>query len=598
MKIEKLQTMDFMGLPGKKAWDFNNKITVLAAPNGAGKTSVISALRYAMTGLEPEGEMIHKGKISAAAQINTAKRSYCRIKRMGKQSRYVMNGKTTSLGELTRALEEEMGSAVTSVKTITSSELLQGLDSQQFGSLILEYLPEMMDKETVISRVSSMTPMMRKIMEENLPGGDFGTNELDAFFAFLVEKRREIKKEILEEESIIRLYGGSEPADVNEDDLRAKLDTLERKRDEAVVYNQKVTAYLQIRDTIERNRTILRQIDEEIAKIRAVRHSEDERKAVEELMLAARKAAHAALDAKKLDRANYNTLKEAVETIRQPVCPLSRNIRCTTDKSSVLDELKEAMNRACESYNRHDRECREATEKALETEEKLKAIETDNNASDRKEQLERQKKQILETTVALPEKPGKGPDLAVISMEIERVRNTLQKLQDHQKVKAAEEKARVKKEELAALEALHSAFSPRGEVKEAITRLYLDEFSGPCNEKAGKLFPGMNIRFVSEGGVSVQVDPKGTGQYVSFRSLSGGERAAVAFLLMLMFATISGTGILILDELSIMDESVLDALLTILTEHEGEYDMAILACVNHTDTMELLGKHGLQITKI
>ena len=47
-----------------------------------------------------------------------------------------------------------------------------------------------------------------------------------------------------------------------------------------------------------------------------------------------------------------------------------------------------------------------------------------------------------------------------------------------------------------------------------------------------------------------------------------------------------------------MDESVLDALLTILTEHEGEYDMAILACVNHADTMELLGKHGLQITKI
>ena len=269
MKIERLQTMDFMGLPGKKAWDFNNKITVLAAPNGAGKTSVISALRYALTGLEPEGEMIHKGKISAAAQIKTARRSYCRIKRLGKQSRYVMNGKTTSLGELTRALEEEMGSNVSSVKTITSSELLQGLDSQQFGSLILDYLPEMMDKETVITRVRGTTPLMRKIMEENLPDGDFGTKELDAFFAFLAEKRREVKKEILEEESIIRLYGGGVPADVNEDNLRSQLNALEKKRDEAVIYNQKVTAYLQIRDTIERNRTILRQIDEEISKMLA-----------------------------------------------------------------------------------------------------------------------------------------------------------------------------------------------------------------------------------------------------------------------------------------------------------------------------------------
>ena len=57
---------------------------------------------------------------------------------------------------------------------------------------------------------------------------------------------------------------------------------------------------------------------------------------------------------------------------------------------------------------------------------------------------------------------------------------------------------------------------------------------------------GLSERFVSEGGVSVQVDPKGTGQYVSFRSLSGGERAAVAFLLMLqrsIFLTRAGAKI-------------------------------------------------------
>ena len=117
-------------------------------------------------------------------------------------------------------------------------------------------------------------------------------------------------------------------------------------------------------------------------------------------------------------------------------------------------------------------------------------------------------------------------------------------------------------------------------------------------EKAGKIFPGMSIRFVSEEGVSVQVDPKGTGQYVSFRSLSGGEKAAVAFLLMLMFASISGIGILILDELSIMDEGVLDALLAILKENGDEYDMAVLACVSHADTLELLKKHGLEVMKI
>ena len=195
-------------------------------------------------------------------------------------------------------------------------------------------------------------------------------------------------------------------------------------------------------------------------------------------------------------------------------------------------------------------------------------------------------------------KPEKGPDLAEISAKIDRTGITLRRFQDYKKVKESEEKIKVKKAELEALEALHEVFSPKGEVKKGITRLYLDEFSGPCNEKAGKLFPGMSIRFVSEEGVSVQVDPKGTGQYVSFRSLSGGEKAAVAFLLMLMFASISGIGILILDELSIMDEGVLDALLAILKENGDEYDMAVLACVSHADTLELLKKHGLEVMKI
>ena len=196
----------------------------------------------------------------------------------------------------------------------------------------------MMDKETVISRVSGLTPLMRKILEDNLPDGDFGTKELDSFFALLAEKRRVTKKEILEEETIIRLYGGDIPEGESEDSLSQRLDVLSKKRDKAVIYDQKMSAYLQVKDTMEKNRTAIRQIEEEIKKITAIRHTGNERSAVEELMLAARKAAHAALAAKKLDRANYNTLKDAVETIRQPICPLSKNIRCTAFKEHPLHD--------------------------------------------------------------------------------------------------------------------------------------------------------------------------------------------------------------------------------------------------------------------
>ena len=279
-----------------------------------------------------------------------------------------MDGKTASLGDLQRRLDAECGCSAKNAKILTSSELLKNLDSRQFGDLLIQYLPEMMDKEAVIGKVKGATQFMKKFMSDNLPDGEFGPETLDTFFAFVTEERRRVKKEILQLETAVKLYGGVPETQETEAQLRGKLEMLQKRRDEAVVYEQNVQNYLNIKNTIERNQSALKEIDAEIAKINAVRHSDGERAAVEELMMTSRKAAQAALDAKRQDRAYYNTLKEAVDTSRQPYCPLTKNIHCTTDKTAVLDELKEAIRLACESFNKHNQEMETAKNKALETE--------------------------------------------------------------------------------------------------------------------------------------------------------------------------------------------------------------------------------------
>ncbi len=597
MEIKALHTRNFMGLTGDRKWVFPGKINALCAPNGTGKTSLVSALRYAISGLEPENEMIHAGDQTAASQIDTPMGSYMRIKKR-KGNAYKMDNKTASWGDLQRRLDAECGCPAKNVKILTSSELLRGLDSRQFGDLLIQYLPEMMDKETVIGKVSGATQFMKNFISDNLPDGEFGPETLDTLFAFITEERRRVKKEILQLETAVKLYGGVPETQETETQLRGKLEMLQKQRDEAVVYEQQLQNYQNIKNTIMRNQSTMKEIDTEIAKIKAVRHPDGERAAVEELMMTSRKAAQAALEAKRQDRAYYNTLKEAVETIRQPICPLSKNIHCTTDKTAVLDELKEAVRLACESYKKHDLEMETAKNKAIETEKKLKAIEADNAAADRKAQLENERKRLSETNLALPEKPAKGPDLAILNNEIANVQKALQNMQNRQKAVLAADEIKAKKLLLTDLEQLHESFSPKGEVKEGITRFYLDEFSGPLNEKARKIFPGMNIKFVSEDGVKILVDVKGIGTYVSLNTLSGGEKTCVIFLLMLLFTRLSGLGIIVMDELSVLDAKTMDGFLTVLENNKDEYDLALIACVNHDDTQELLRLHNIPVLQV
>ena len=137
-----------------------------------------------------------------------------------------------------------------------------------------------------------------------------------------------------------------------------------------------------------------------------------------------------------------------------------------------------------------------------------------------------------------------------------------------------------------------------GEVKQALVVYYLGEFENQLNQLAGRIFPGMSIRLVPEKGVTVSVDSKGTGEYMSISSLSGGEKACLTFLLMSLLSNITGCRVLILDELSVMDNTTLATFLDVLKENKAEYDLALLALVDHEDSKRILEEKGVPVLAV
>ena len=62
-----------------------------------------------------------------------------------------------------------------------------------------------------------------------------------------------------------------------------------------------------------------------------------------------------------------------------------------------------------------------------------------------------------------------------------------------------------------------------------------------------------------------------------------------------MLASLSGMGIIILDELSVLDDVVFENLVRVLHENQDEFDMCLLASVDHTDTLKTLQKYDIPV---
>ena len=69
MQFTKMVTENFQGLLGLQVHDLTKKIIIKIGNNGTGKTNFINAFRYGLTGIDPDGEMVTRGKENASVTL-------------------------------------------------------------------------------------------------------------------------------------------------------------------------------------------------------------------------------------------------------------------------------------------------------------------------------------------------------------------------------------------------------------------------------------------------------------------------------------------------------------------------------------------------
>ena len=138
MKIKKLQIQSFEGFEDQFEYEFTEPLNALCLKNGAGKTSFLNALRYAITGVKPTVNCINNESNSMAVGLTFHDGTgIIRQDFTDKSARYFLNRRPVSKKNIDDMLQSKAGVAQQTMKIATSTDVLAGLKPQEFGELLL-----------------------------------------------------------------------------------------------------------------------------------------------------------------------------------------------------------------------------------------------------------------------------------------------------------------------------------------------------------------------------------------------------------------------------------------------------------------------------
>lgn len=571
------------------------KFGAMIQKNGTGKTTFLNAIRYGLTGTEPDGDIVTKGCDESEVTIVIPKDGtdyeFTRIKNRNKASRFKINGKPTTQKALNGKLAEIVGIPVERIKIVSSSDVVGNMGPDEFGSFLLQYIPEKLKISDIISLIPTATPGMLSIIEENLPEEDIDIDAVDTFNDLCRMTRKDLKADLAAKKLILKEKDVEAPKET-ETDLRARLDELAKAEAEKSIRAEKKRAYdiaVMARDRYTK------QMDDVKKEIDSISASRPDPAALENAKEERNKAQRSVEN----HRISINGAKSAImqltatlAALDKPVCPISPLIVCHEDKAQAKAEIEESIKASEDGIKALEEELKKSEDALLLTDNKIKSLQDEKLLYEKKISLIKQLKTLED---AIPDIPDKPEDIKEIDAETE-------KFQINQKLKILEniKEASLLKGQIERLEtnvkdydALVKATAEKGEVREGVVKRFLGVFEEVVNDRSKEFRPDVRFSFSAENGVVVRMSPEGTKEFFAYSELSGGERAYLTFMIMDMLNVLSGVNLLFLDELSVMDKEAFASLLDIADKHKAEYDHILIASVDHDDILSAVKARGI-----
>lgn len=584
MKIAKIQIKNFRGKDFELKPD---KINVCFHENGYGKSTLCDAIRYGLTGLVPEDNIRNMAvKICYESGLET-ERQRTRL------SIFKVNNAKTTETEMNKAIFDEVGISVPDMKIISSSELFMRLKPDELLNFLIQYIPEQLDLETVLGYFKKRSPeidiecsFVFPVMPEK-----FGIKELSKAYQYFYNGRRILSADVRKLEAQYQnLEANIPPQSRSLDEVLTDIFELSvreaAQKDSAV----KIAEYNADVEKKKRQDLAIQDLETKISKLNVRQEPKKEELLRIETM-------QADINDKLIDynrrlattEQNMNLFENMLNELNTQRCPISDKLICTTDKTAVRHDLTAAVTNNREILIKTKKDIADADAEKQELiarkEEFMKQKQSYELFCRYQSELEAYR--INQIVLSEP-KPELLEDYDTFASKREQLEQERVNIEAHMKKDDLLRQINSKKQKIECYQYIVNALDDKGEVKHSIISYYLGMFEKVCNERSTSFSADFTFRFLPENGVKVMVKTAANSEFLPLQALSKGENILALIILLDMINQLSGTGLLLLDNVEALDQNNLKKIskLIRMPQFSEMYDHIFICGVNHKDVTD------------
>lgn len=582
MKINKISVSNFRG----KNFDFSpSLINLLFLPNASGKTSLCDAIRYGITGLTPKDEVcdtkvvisFEKGQHTLVTERYHGKSTVCKV-----------NSRRATEKATNDTVSAFIGVPVDEIKIISSSEVFSSKRPEEFLQLLINYIPEELDIDRVLSYFTDATDEVKEecsIFFPSMPQ-KFGIGEIKGAYEYFFDQRKLLKSILQNRKAILTSLSPLPPERTLkevEDEL-ADLSVQEKYKNSELEKRRQYEAALKQRAVQDRR---IAELQKQIGTVPVTQPSQRQLSDCQSRRTEAEAQRLSMNGELTVIESNIRLFHTTLSNLDKPVCPISDKLVCTTEKTEIREELLAAL----QDNNRLLLSLKEKIERQNAVIKECTAQE--QNYAVQKAAYEQYLRRITELNTyknnltTVPPEPPVIHNSSQSGQRRKELLNARKNIEDYNNQQNLIREIKGINHKLNICNYIVTALADKGEVKNSIIEYYLTIFEKICNSRAAQFAPGYEIKLIAGNGVRIQMKTPANNDFYSLSGLSDGENLIAIFIVLDMLNQLSNTRIMFIDNVETLDKKALENLAALVSkpEFQASYDHIFICGVNHSEVV-------------
>lgn len=577
IKIENYRGQNFDFVPGH--------LNIMLKGNGSGKTSLCDAIRYGITGMMPKDDVRNMSvSITYENGLETERTR-------GKVTTCKSGGRrTTETGVNSDILDTIGVQSLEDVKIAGSGEFLSNLKPEELLKWLFQYIPERLDFDMVMDYFPALTDEIESECALIFPlmPEKFEIQEIEKAYKYFYDERKALSASQRNLDGMIKNLNPT-PPDRTLSEIEQDLTVLAICERENAEYAKKQEAYVSAKQKREKQEKEICILTEQLSHIPAPEKPlENELKVMESRRIDAENKRSDRNEKLAIVKNNIRLFKQTLDELNTQVCPISKNLICTTDKTRIKTEIEDAIKRNQSVQVDLEKKITLLDEVIRKTCEDREAYSKKKQVYDAYQQNLLKLTLLKDNLIIIPEEPVLSGSTEELNQRKYLLNKEKANLEDFSKKTALKKQLDGLNHKINVYTTILKALEDKGEVKNAIMKHYMSTFIDVCNERAEEFAPGYAFNLVPENGIRILVQTPSNGGFYPIESLSCGENLVAMLILMDMANQLSGSRILFLDNVEALDEDRLECLRDLIerTGFQDAYDHIFICGVNHSDVVK------------